>query len=103
MIIVANKRYCVDGEYVGRPSVLGNPFVMKSESDRLSVIEQYEKWITEKLENDEKTIKEFNRLLEKYKSDGKLTLLCWCSPKKCHADVIKKILMEKISEQKIFE
>jgi len=94
MIIIGNKKNGDVGEYVGRPSILGNPFEMESERERDAVIYKYEKWIREKIKTDEKILAEITRLKKIYEENGNLTLVCWCSPKKCHAEIIKKIILE---------
>ena len=35
---------------------------------------------------------ELDRLLALYREHGRLTLVCWCSPKPCHAEVIREYL-----------
>lgn len=83
-------------EYVGRPSPLGNPFILHNEEDRMLVIRQYEKWLIKKIRNkDARVITELRRL-RRIAEKGELKLGCWCSPKPCHADVIKKILERRI-------
>ena len=69
--------------YVGRPSKWGNPFRMHKESDRLTVVKQFETWILN-LAN--------VTLLEQIKKELKgKDLVCWCAPKPCHADILLKI------------
>ena len=76
---------------VDRTSVLGNPFYMKSEKDRNSVCDMYEELINKP------HTKEFNDVLNKlhalYKQHNKLRLFCWCSPKRCHAESIKRWIL----------
>jgi hypothetical protein len=52
MITIGNKRRGARGVYVGRPSVLGNPFQMRSEADRAAVIRAYERWLREQLRDE---------------------------------------------------
>lgn len=85
------------GVYVGRPSPLGNPIPLLVEKDRAKVIAKYEIWLREKLENpDSSQSLMFQRLLQRSKQQQEdLMLLCFCHPKACHADIIKKILEEQ--------
>ena len=77
------ERYDV---YIGRPSIWGNPFSHKEEtlaefkvSSRKEAIEKFEKYL---LNNEE--------LMEKLHELKGKTLGCWCKPKNCHGDVLKK-------------
>lgn len=69
--------------YIGRPSKWGNPFEMKDQSanERYRVIEQYREWI--------KTQPELLNSL--HELEGK-TLGCWCSPKRCHGDILVNLV-----------
>ena len=77
---------------VDRQSVLGNPFVMKNESERDLVCDQYEKYFREKLQSDTAFRNEVDRLICIYKSHYRLNLFCWCSPERCHAETIKNFI-----------
>lgn len=92
MVTVVNKRNHSTGEYVGRPSILGNPFRMNKESERESVIEKYRVWLKKQIEeHDPLIVSELSRL-KAIADAGDLILVCWCAPKRCHAEVIKEIL-----------
>mgnify|MGYP000898254341 FL=1 len=78
---------------VDRTSVLGNPFKMQSENERDLVCDKYIKYITSKiLERDKAILGELKRLIQILLIYGKIELFCWCVPKRCHAETIKKIL-----------
>ena len=84
------------GEYVGRPSVLGNPFVMRSETQRDEVCDRYQQWFDEKVKaNDPLVMGELRRLFRIGKAQGVLRLVCFCAPKRCHAETIAAFLKEK--------
>jgi len=60
-----------------------NPFVMKNEGVREEVLKQYEDYIRQR-----------PHLLNALKElDGKV-LGCYCAPKKCHGDILKKLFDE---------
>lgn len=63
--------------YIGRPSKWGNPFVVGKDGTREEVIEKYRQYI----------LKNSKLLLELHELKGKI-LGCWCSPNKCHGDVL---------------
>lgn len=110
-IIVTNKhqfdKYKADGEmiYIGRGSALGNPFthlpIEKSKASfqvesREKAIQEYERWIWQKIgDKDESVIKELENIKSKAKA-GKVYLVCYCKPKKCHGDIIKRIVEKSI-------
>ena len=102
MIQVVNKRtYKGEGEYIGRPSPLGNPYShIKSSkyeniivSTRREAIRRYSGWLEEQPEDSEAK-KMFNRLVQKYKDEGKLTLICWCVPHDCHGHILADMIEE---------
>ena len=94
-ITVVNKRTYKGeyGLYIGRPSVLGNPFPLKIETDRNKICDQYQQWfdkqIKEKNLNVLAALKNLNSIGEKF---GHLDLVCFCAPKRCHGETIKKYL-----------
>jgi hypothetical protein len=102
MITIANKRNASSGEYIGRPSPLGNPFTHlknskyaeKTCSSRDESVDNYREWLMERLEeSDSDVAEELIRLNDMLEETGRLTLLCWCRPSLCHGDVIKEILI----------
>jgi hypothetical protein len=92
MIKVINIRsYKGEYEYIGRPSVLGNPFVAHGESERMTVIAQYRRWLWDEFRKPGAVHDEIVRLFE-ISQHGDLVLGCWCSPKPCHGEVIKALI-----------
>jgi hypothetical protein len=110
MITVVNKYKHTPTEndvYIGRGSVLGNPFTSitdrttKAEFISDNPIEDFEKYLNDKItKKDKKICYELNRI---YKMN-KVNLVCFCKPKACHGDVIKRVIENKIKEcnEKIF-
>lgn len=64
--------------YIGRPSVWGNPFTMKFESERDKVVDKFQEYANNKLKQ------EPDWLLPLVGRD----LACYCYPKRCHGDVL---------------
>jgi hypothetical protein len=79
---------------VGRPTPLGNPFQIGRDGSRKEVVEKYRQWLCEGLDGDNPCTRMFANLFDQVSETGELTLICWCSPEECHADVIKDLLME---------
>lgn len=70
--------------YIGRPSIFGNPFWLKSEAQRDHVVDSYEAWAR----NQPKILEAIKALPED------AVLGCYCAPKRCHGDVIVKLWKE---------
>ncbi|AGY60353.1 DUF4326 domain-containing protein [Gloeobacter kilaueensis] len=95
-IRVINKHYePVAGEYIGRPSVLGNPFVLGQDGNRQEVIEKYRRWLWQKLKQGGPVLDELCRL-QQLAYQRELVLVCWCKrPDRevaCHGDVLKQAI-----------
>ena len=75
-----------DGEYIPihRGTIWGNPYVIGIDGDRNEVIEKYEKHIRSN------TI-----LLAELPNLENEVLVCFCKPKRCHGDIIIKLLKER--------
>lgn len=107
MIQVVNKRTYEgegDGEYIGRPSVLGNPFSHIPGSKgryfvrtRREAIDAFKDWFVE-LSDDSPQKKEFDRLKMTYRDTGQLTLICWCAPSDCHGHVLADLIYEELEK-----
>lgn len=103
-VLNKNKHDCSCGEYIGRGSVLGNPFdwmgskhpmVKYQVKDRETAIENYSRYLRERLENkDPEICAAMNKLWKIWWKEGKLNLMCFCSPLDCHGRIIKEILEE---------
>jgi hypothetical protein len=78
--------------YIGRPSPWGNPFTHRSSGTqaefvvgtRDDAVQAYEIWLLAQPELVAKAKRELR---------GK-TLGCWCSPKRCHGDVLARVANE---------
>lgn len=79
--------------YVGRPTPLGNPFVMETEEDRDRVCDLYVHWFNEKISSGDLEVKKQIDAIVRYgNANGVVRLGCYCSPKRCHAETIAKYL-----------
>lgn len=67
-------------KYLGLPeSKWMNPFPMKNESERQMVIDKFEEYLLSRPD-----------LMDAlHELDGKV-LACWCKPRCCHGDILKK-------------
>lgn len=101
MITVTNRKTNAteSGIYVGRPSSLGNPFLLIRDGDRDQVISLYRIYLKKVISNREHNPRahdEFFRLLDLVRKGQPLELVCWCVPLPCHAEVIKEELEKQI-------
>lgn len=104
-ILVVNQRHTKSGEYIGRPSVLGNPFTHIPQgtlaeivvASREEAIARYREFLFRHIENKTPAIvNELVRLADIARSTGELKLRCWCVPLACHGEVIKAVLEQAI-------
>lgn len=106
MIFVVNKRnYRGGGEYVGRPSPLGNSYTHLANSiakirvaTRDDSVKEYEANFDNMLKNNLEAQIAFDRLVNIARKRD-LVLICWCAPKRCHADIIKDRIEAKLKEE----
>ncbi|CAN5264451.1 hypothetical protein BH24GEM2_BH24GEM2_19110 [soil metagenome] len=108
-ISVVNVYREADGaEYIGRQnarlgkaaSPLANPFVLKEYGGKYTrdeSVDAYREWLAEKIAaRDAAVCDELNRLYGIAKTHGSLKLACFCSPQRCHGDVVKQVLLQKL-------
>ena len=69
-----------DDVYIGRPSQYGNPFKITKDTTRAEVIEKYREYVMAN-----------PGLLEEIRKLKGKNLVCFCSPKPCHGDVILEL------------
>lgn len=78
--------------YIGRPSPLGNPYVLNKDGTREEVIAKYRTWLWGEMEKGSpKVTGALNSLLQTARQQP-LELDCFCAPESCHGDVIKSAL-----------
>ena len=107
-IQVVHCRVDTECEYIGRPNPLGNPYTQKhgTKADfivesREAAVQAYEEYILAEIkQGNAAVIKEFKRL-KNLALKGDLKIGCWCHPKACHGDVVKKILERSIKVSKV--
>lgn len=86
------------GEYIGRPSVLGNPFVIGRDGTREQVIERYKTWLRRQWKEKKPARQELVWLAQDAKQDGRLTLICHCKPLACHGDAVAEAVTALIEK-----
>ena len=95
--------------YIGRGSYLGNPFTHLSKETKAThicttkaeAISSYEVWLLSKLKAKAKNIRYAMNLIWLMANRGfRVHLECYCAPRSCHGDVIKKIIDSKLGLNK---
>lgn len=82
--VVNIKKFDDDYIFIGRGSKWGNPYRIGKDGTREQVIEKYEDYIRNKPE----------MMADLPKLVGE-NLGCYCYPKKCHGDVLVKLIKER--------
>jgi hypothetical protein len=97
-INVRNKKtWKQKGYYVGRPTVLGNPFPINEDFTREESLQRYSEWLIDAIQTRNPIIiAELHKMEHMLLENHKLDLVCWCAPKACHAELLKKVLLNKI-------
>jgi hypothetical protein len=81
-----------EAQYLGLSSPLGNPYPVRSESERNIAVDKYEQWFYKTVEQDPEVRTELRRLHTLGKQRGKLKLGCFTAPNRCHCHVVKQYL-----------
>jgi len=91
--------------YIGRGSVLGNPYTSKNLSKTKAIyqcatkeeaLSNYRKYLLEKIKEKDKDICDELNTIHTLAIKHKIDLVCYCAPKKCHGDIIKEIVTSKL-------
>lgn len=91
-IKIVRYRDVPDSVYIGRGSIFGNPFVIDRENSRNKVCDMYESYFANKISTDPEFLKEVFKLHYTGMSAGTIVLGCFCAPKRCHGETIKRFL-----------
>ena len=85
--------------YCGRPSLLGNPFKIKNNSDeeRNRVCDLYEKHFSDLVNNDELFKENIDNIVQVARSVD-IALTCYCTPLRCHTETIKRYIDNCLNE-----
>ncbi len=91
----SRRTYCgPKGHYIGRPSVLGNPYSIGMHGDRDEVIVRYRIWLQDRMElrDDKAVLDRMDELADLVRCGQHVHLLCWCAPLPCHGDVVAEFV-----------
>ena len=74
------------------PSIFGNPFVVGKGYKQGEAAFAYLEYMNNRIANDPKYAIAINQLVDRVREGENIALVCWCSPKPCHAEHIKKYI-----------
>lgn len=86
--------------YIGRGSPLGNPYSIEIVGpSRAEVIELYRVWLEEKIQAENEPVCDaLNEIAHLYATGHDVNLVCFCSPRACHGEVIVATLFAKLKK-----
>jgi|LakMenE01Jun11ns_1017448.scaffolds.fasta_scaffold9763505_2 hypothetical protein len=89
--------------YIGRRSPLGNIFshlpnteAKVKVANRDEAVDKYEPYLREQIKLGNRKICDALNTVYRRAKEGDTNLVCFCAPKRCHGDVIKAIINEKL-------
>jgi hypothetical protein len=74
--------------YIGRPDVLGNPFVIGRDATRAEVIAKYRRWAPTQ-----------PRIMAALPELVRKDLICWCAPLPCHGDALQEMVRQYVCDE----
>ena len=78
--------------YIGRPSILGNPFSVDAHG-RAGAVAQYHAWLRAQWRAGGPVRAALEALAARVRAGEQISLECWCAPLACHGDVIRKAVL----------
>jgi len=84
------------GISVARPTPLGNPFPVGASYTRAVALARSRAWIPGELERNAKARAQLARIVAAAR-EGDVTLLCWCAPLPCHAEMIARLVESELA------
>jgi len=76
-------------------TTVGNPFRMYTEEQRDEVCDKYESYFYRRLQKDKK-FRDYVEYIVDTARKHDVALGCWCYPKRCHAETIKRYVEERL-------
>lgn len=75
--------------------ILGNPFKMleETQAERIRVVMDYRRYLVSQFEQRSSVFRECVKMAERLESGNKIGLYCWCAPKACHGDILRKAIL----------
>ncbi len=74
---------------IDRTTKYGNPFTITKVQTRDTVCDSFHEYMEGLLSSGDKRFAPLLEIATKY---GKIGLFCWCAPKRCHAETLRKYI-----------
>lgn len=87
-----DKIYIGRNSYGLKCSVLSNKFKIGIDGNRDEVVEKYRRWLWIEFNKKGEVYEELVKISKRVIEGEEIKLVCWCSPEKCHGDVIKSCI-----------
>lgn len=85
---------------IDRGTPVGNPYPEGLAGGRDEVCDKYEAWFSMKVEQQDSTIMAYlSDMLGELERWGSVRLFCWCAPKRCHGETIRRFLLQQVAER----
>ena len=84
-----------------RKTVVGNPFFMHDESERDKVCDQYEAYFQEQVKVQGSDFRKYVTFIYQKALKQDVALACWCAPKRCHTETIKRFIEKCLAVSKV--
>lgn len=101
---------CPNNYYIGRGSILGNPYTHIKDRDtkalyvvptRDEAIERYSHHFDVMYQGNDSFRKRIDEIYDKYKNGEEIYLGCYCKPLPCHGDIIAEKLQRRYIKETI--
>lgn len=102
--VVIGKKWDKGAIYIGRGSVFGNPWPISAAATRDEVCDKYEDYFHQRLKEDNDFVESVEALVEHVRlSSSPVVLGCFCAPKRCHGETIKRYVEQQLETKATFE
>lgn len=83
---------------LGPRGKLGNPYEIGPDGNRDQVCDKYAAWLREEYVDNSRRKEAVDMLVRLLRHHGMITLVCWCSPERCHADFLAHAILTLIQK-----
>jgi len=92
-ISIGNRYHGHRGDFIGRPSPLGNRFKLdpdKNRADEEKKLHLYKQWLWQQIKEKTAAYQKLCELRDRAVKGEKIRLICTCWPRRCHAEIVER-------------